>query len=214
MRDDRRPLSRRAFLAGTTGLWISVALPRPRTAAAAAASAAPSTLTTAEWRCVEAITMRILPTDDTPGAREAGCVNFIDKALAAEDADALPAYRAALSALDRDCRERFALPFAELGTEIQDAVLVELETGRIERWQADGAQPEAFFATIRMHTILGFLLDPRHGGNRDYVGWKTIGWPGPVHALGGADADQLAGRRRVVPIWERVTTTPHDPQED
>lgn len=205
-------LSRRDFLvggvAGGTSLWISLSL--PRSAAAAAASAAVSagsdgraSFTPQEWRSVEAITARILPTDDTPGALEAGCVNFIDKALAGVDAGALPAYRAALAELDRRCQARFESDFASLPAESQDRVLSELETATIEGWAAEDAAPDAFFATVRMHTIMGFVLDPRHGGNRDYAGWKTVGFPGPVHHLGGALPEHMSGEAVFVPIWAR-----------
>jgi len=35
----------------------------------------------------------------------------------------------------------------------------------------------SFFETVRLHTIVGFLIDPDagRGGNRDGVGWKLIG---------------------------------------
>ena len=32
-----------------------------------------------------------------------------------------------------------------------------------------------FFETLRQHTIMGFLIDPDYGGNRDGAGWKVIG---------------------------------------
>jgi len=36
----------------------------------------------------------------------------------------------------------------------------------------------AFFNLLRSHTMAGFFADPVHGGNRDMVGWKLIGFPG------------------------------------
>lgn len=204
-------LSRRDFLVGSAGLWISVSLPRTRAAAAAATSSQPQTFSSQEWRAVEAISSRIIPTDDLPGAREAGCVNFIDKALVGEDADAAPAYHAALAELDRICRKNFGGAFADLTATQQDALLTQLEAGEIEDWLAQDASPEAFFATVRIHTILGFVLDPRHGGNRDYAGWRAMGFPGPVHHLGGALPEHMTGEVRFVPIWERSkkATKPH-----
>ncbi len=196
-------LSRRDFLVGSAGLWISVSLPRTRAAAAAASSDQPQTFGPDEWRAVEAISARIIPTDDLPGAREARCVNFIDKALVGEDASAAPAYHAALEELDRICRARFGGGFADLAAERQDQLLGQLETAEIEDWRAEDATPDAFFATVRMHTILGFVLDPRHGGNRDYAGWRAMGFPGPVHHLGGALPEHMTGEIRFVPIWER-----------
>lgn len=196
-------VSRRAFLAGSAGLWISVAIPRPLAAAAVQQASKPAALTPLEWQAVEAITARILPTDDLPGAIEAGCVGFIDKALAHEDASALPAYRRALRELDRVCLRSEGGRFAALTPAVQDGILAALEEGRLVGWNAAAADPVAFFATIRMHTILGFVLDPRHGGNRDHVGWQVMGYPGPVHHLGGAQPDQMLGKTRFVPIWER-----------
>lgn len=217
-------LSRRSFLSGavmgTAGLWIQAASPRPLAAeamgephasgGAAAGSAkggsAPTrhAFTAAEWTEVEAMTGRILPTDETPGAIEAGCVRFIDRALANEDAHALPLYRQALAALETLCQARRAQPFSAWTPKQQDALLHELEAGAVEGWEASEADPAAFFATLRMHTLLGFVLDPSYGGNQDYIGWKTMGFPGPVHHLGGSQPDQMSGERAFVPIWERV----------
>ena len=196
-------VSRRAFLAASAGLWISVAIARPLAAAAVQRASQPQALAPLEWQAVEAITARILPTDELPGAIEAGCVDFIDKALAHEDDAALPAYRRALRELDRVCRRSEGERFAALEPAVQDGILAALEEGRLAGWDAAAADPVAFFATIRMHTILGFVLDPSHGGNRDHVGWQAMGYPGPVHHLGGAQPDQMLGETPFVPIWER-----------
>lgn len=37
----------------------------------------------------------------------------------------------------------------------------------------------SFFATLCLHTRQGFYCDPVYGGNKDQVGWKVIGFPGP-----------------------------------
>ena len=85
-------VSRRNFLSrGITGLsavWVSTHLPALVAAAdhahRAANSATPPKFeffTPEQAAEVEAITARIIPTDDTPGAREAGVVYFIDRGL-------------------------------------------------------------------------------------------------------------------------------------
>lgn len=33
-------------------------------------------------------------------------------------------------------------------------------------------------------TIMGFLADPKYGGNRDFTGWKVAHYPGPSHHRG------------------------------
>ena len=194
-------LSRRELLAGATALWVSACLPRPHALEAARASSAPSALTPAEWRSVEAIAGRIVPTDHEPGAVEAGSVNFIDKALAHEDAAALPLYRAALRALDELCRARHGAPFEALAPGEQDALLRELEAGEVAGWSGGEAAPDAFFASVREHAILGFLCDPARGGNQGFAGWRVVGFPGPVHHLGGASAEQMLGRAPFPTAW-------------
>ncbi len=186
-------LSRRELLAGAAALWVSACLPRPRALEAASASSEPSALARGEWRAVEAIAARIVPSDHEPGATEAGCVNFIDKALATEDAAALPRYRAALRALDELCHARHGGPFEALSPVVQDALLRELEDGDVPGWSGGDAEPAAFFATVREHAILGFLCDPARGGNRSFAGWRVVQFPGPVHELGGATPEQMLG---------------------
>lgn len=219
---DGQAISRRSFLAGSASgvagtvvggvaLWIDLGTPRAARAGSAADErplpGARRSFSKAEWKQVEAITARILPSgpspEASPGALEAGCVRYIDRALAEEDAAARPLYRAALGALDALCRDRKGSGLDEWSSAAQDRLLHELEAGDVPGWSAPEADPSSFFATIRMHTILGFVLDPKYGGNRNYAGWKTMGFPGPVHHLGGSQPDQMRGERRFVPIWER-----------
>ena len=44
-----------------------------------------------------------------------------------------------------------------------------------------GATPTApaFFEILRAHTVEGVFCDPIHGGNRDFAGWRLLGYPGP-----------------------------------
>jgi gluconate 2-dehydrogenase gamma chain len=83
-------IARRQFLRlsanAISGVWIAAAL--GELASSAVLSCAPPgrtstwrTLTDADAAVVDAIAALIIPTDDTPGAREAGVVQFIDRAL-------------------------------------------------------------------------------------------------------------------------------------
>ena len=198
-------VSRRQFLRDGSiyggGIWIVLQLPRPKAARAAAASATPVVFSLTEWKTVEAITGRIIPTDAEPGAIEAGCVNFIDKALANEDARALPLYRLGASGTDAVAKERFAKAFVELDPTRQDQVLVALESGQAPGWPEGPISAPVFFETVRAHTIIGFLADPKYGGNRDYAGWKLVGYPGPRHHLGGYTPAQMLGKAKIKTIW-------------
>ncbi len=202
MTDD---LSRRDLLVGGvvygSSLWLLLTLPRPRAAQAAAESTQPLVLSEGSWKTLEAITARIIPTDDTPGAVEAGCTNFIDKALAHEDAALKPTYTAGLAGIDAVSRRRFEKPFVALANEPQDAVLAALESGAADGWPAGDVKPGAFFEAVRAHTIIGFLADPKYGGNRDHAGWKVVGYPGGGHHLGGYSRDQLMGKEKIIAVW-------------
>jgi len=205
-KDGNAGLSRRDFLVRGSmyggGLWIAANLPRPKAARAAQASREPVVLSPHEWSTVEAVTARIIPTDEQPGAREADCVNFIDKALANEDEAAVPLYQLGVGGVDAAARKRFERSFVELEPGQQDAVLASLESGEAPGWPDGPVPAQIFFETVRAHTIIGFLADPKYGGNRDYAGWRVTGYPGPRHHLGGYSADQMLGKAPVRPVWE------------
>ena len=108
---------------------------------------------------------QIIPTDDTPGAREAGVIYFIDRALTTFDRDRQPSYTQGLIALQSKTREMF--PGTASFSSLTSAQQIQLLTA-IEKTD--------FFELVRVHTILGFLSNPEYGGNRDKVGWKLIGF--------------------------------------
>jgi hypothetical protein len=199
-------VSRRELLVGGAvyggSVWLLLNVSRPRAARAAQESSRPAVLRDGEWRTVEAITARILPTDHEPGAVEAGCANFIDKALAHEDAAMVPLYRGGLAGLDAASQKRFVKPFAALASEQQDEMLAALEAGALEGWTGGkGAPPATFFEAVRAHTIIGFLADPKYGGNRAYAGWKVVGYPGGGHHLGGYSPEQMMGKAKITTVW-------------
>lgn len=199
-------ISRRDFLlqsalyGGT--LWAALNMPRPRALAAAAASDTPVVLTAAQWKTVEAISGRIIPADAEPGAIEANVVNFIDKALANEDAALKPVYAAGLPGVDAVSAKRFKKKFVELTPAEQDEILTALESGKADGWPKGAVAAPAFFAAVRDHTVFGFLCDPVYGGNRDYAGWKVAGYPGRQHHRGGYTKEQMLGKEPIVPAWK------------
>lgn len=198
-------ITRRALLQRGTRLGGAAVLagwiPFPRAAQAAAASSEPAVLSPAQWQTLEAMTARIIPTDQQPGAREAGCVNFIDKALANEETAARPLYEAGLAATDTVATATFGARFIELTPAQQDALLFQLEGGTATGWPAALPPSPVFFEAVRAHTVIGFLADPKYGGNRDFAGWKVSGYPGPRHHSGGYTAEQMAGTAPVRTVW-------------
>jgi gluconate 2-dehydrogenase gamma chain len=134
----------------------------------------PRALSPSEFNTVQAIAGRVVPTTDTPGAIEAGAVDYIDFALAEPYRAQLARYQRGTAQLDTHCRESFGKAFADLAPEQQDEVLEGLEGGKIAG-VADGPQ---FFELVRRHTMEGFFCEPYYGGNRDLVGWKLVNFPG------------------------------------
>lgn len=198
-RVSRRELLRAGSLYGA-GFWLALHLPVPA-ASADADPMQPLALSAGEWRTVEAVTGRILPTDHEPGAVEAGCVAFIDRALAHDDAGALSLYRFGVRGLDAVSRRRFEKPFARLSPVQQDAVLAAVQDGSAEGWPEGPVPSPVFFETVRAHTVIAFLADPKHGGNRGYAGWKVVGYPGPRHAGGGYTPEQMRGTAPITTAW-------------
>lgn len=132
---------------------------------------------------MEAITARIIPSDETPGAREAGVIYFIDRALVTFASDSQKTYREGLPEVQSLVSEKFPgmKKFSAATPDQQDAVLEELSKSasppRGRRGNRAGANSQPFFETVRYHTIAGFLIDPdsNRRGNRGGVGWKVIG---------------------------------------
>jgi gluconate 2-dehydrogenase gamma chain len=168
--------SRRSFLVDSvTGLnaaWITANLPGILAAQEHARQAAESGqlpqltfFTPAQATEIEAMAAQIIPTDDTPGAREARCLYFIDKVLTTFARNSQPVYVQGLQELQAKTAQLYpgANKFSALTSEQQIKTLTEIEK-------------TPFFNTVRTHTVIGFFARPVHGGNHDKIGWKLIGY--------------------------------------
>ena len=114
---------------------------------------------------IEAMAAQIIPTDESPGAREAHCIYFIDRALSGFAKDTQSAYAKGLQDLQAKTLELYpdGSKFSALTSDQQIKVLTAMEK-------------TPFFRTVRTHTVLGFFSRPVHGGNSDKIGWKLIGY--------------------------------------
>jgi gluconate 2-dehydrogenase gamma chain len=126
---------------------------------------------------VAAFAERLMPgAPGKPGARDAGVLKYIDLALAGAYADQQDFYRRGLAALDAYCRKTFSKPFVQLSAAQQDEAIAVIEQGKASEFTYPSA--EAFFNAIRTHTMEGMFADPIYGGNKDFAGWKLVGFPG------------------------------------
>jgi gluconate 2-dehydrogenase gamma chain len=126
---------------------------------------------------VAAFAERLLPGEPgKPGATDANVLNYIDLALAGAYADQQDFYRRGLAQLDAYCSKTYQKPFVKLSAAQQDEVILALEQGKAGGFEFPTAQ--AFFNALRTHTMEGMFADPVYGGNRDFAGWKLVGFPG------------------------------------
>jgi gluconate 2-dehydrogenase gamma chain len=114
---------------------------------------------------MDAMVAQIIPADETPGAREAHCLYFIDRALSGFLKTSQPVYTKGLDELQAKTKELYpdAAKFSALTSEQQIKVLT-------------GIEKTPFFRAARTHTVLGFFSRPVHGGNYEKIGWKLIGY--------------------------------------
>jgi len=158
--DSRRNFLLRSFSAGAAA-WLAATWPAEVAAAEAAQKMGAFTYFTPEQaREIDAMAAQIYPTTDTPGAREAQVIYFIDLALVTFAQDKQDIYAKGLADL---ATKTGGKRFAALSPAEQIALLTSIEK-------------TPFFRTVRDHTIMGMFAAPQHGGNYKKVGWTQIGY--------------------------------------
>jgi gluconate 2-dehydrogenase gamma chain len=126
---------------------------------------------------IAAFTERLMPSaPGKPGARDTDVLNYIDLALAGAYAELQDFYRRGLAQLEAYCRGTYKDPFVRLTPERQDEVLTALEEGKAAGFTYPTAKE--FFNVLRTHTMEGMFADPLYGGNKDFAGWRLVGFPG------------------------------------
>jgi gluconate 2-dehydrogenase gamma chain len=127
--------------------------------------------TVGEAATIDALAAQIIPTGDTPGAREMGVVRFIDQALAGFLSPLAPMFRMRLADFEANCRAAHAgrTEFAALAIDQQIEWLRQVER-------------TPFFESLQQLTVLGALTMPEYGGNRNGLGWQLIGFK-DLHAF-------------------------------
>ena len=127
----------------------------------------PRFLTADEYALAAGLASLIIPTDETPGAAEAGVAEFIDT-MAAHDRALQPRLRRGLAWLQARSRLLHGRRFDELSTADQIAFLEHLaHAARHRRGEEEGRR---FFQLIREYTVMGFYTSR--------VGLEQLGYPG------------------------------------
>lgn len=176
--------SRRQALFGATlsfgAIWTTLSLPSVATAQTML-SWLPKVLTQAQAQVLEVVVELIIPTTDTPGAREARVARFIDRAMGNfYDPVQVMTMRDGLDRMQADAQAAYGAAFISLGAGRQTELLT--------RYDAEAARLPLshFFALIRQATTVGFFTsetgatktlryDPFPGEYRGCVPLKEIG---------------------------------------
>jgi len=110
-------------------------------------------------------------------------------------------FRLGISGMDAYAQQLYSANFANLTPDEQDRILQDMEKGTPKTFDgtsiqsfppapmANGSEATqsagpvgigaaAFFSLLVQYVKAGFFADPVHGGNRDMVGWKLVGFPG------------------------------------
>ena len=158
--DDRRGFLLKSFSASAAA-WLTANWPLQVAAAEAAQKTGGFTyFTPQQAREIDAMAAQIYPATDTPGAREAQVIYFIDLGLVTFAADKQGIYDSGFGELTRACGGK---SFASLPSDEQIRVLTAIEK-------------TVFFKTVRDHTVMGMFSAPQHGGNFHKTGWQQIGF--------------------------------------
>ncbi len=127
----------------------------------------PQFFTPAEYELLDHLTALIIPTDDTPGAREAGASEFIDF-MAANDPTIQQAFRDGLHWLNGRARQAHMTDFGKLSPEQQNALL---KTVAYRRDYLPGQEAEQkFFLLLRRYTVMGYYTSR--------IGLEELDFPG------------------------------------
>lgn len=132
-----------------------------------AAAYVPQFFTADEYSTVERLCDLIIPSDGSPGAREAGVSEFIDF-MVASDPSVQYGFRYGLTWLNAHAEEQYTKPFRSLSAEDQAAILKRLAYK--EQFRAGEEEGRRFFNLIREYTMMGFYTSR--------VGLEEIDFPG------------------------------------
>lgn len=174
---EKHQVSRREFVAAAaTGMavsaWLAPGNGELHAAAVYAEQAGAqdryTVLTPDQARELDAVTSTLIPSDGTPGAREARVVRFIDRSLGTWAKAQKPALEGALKALaEYVAKERAGTAsFAALKPADRTKVLEAFE-------QTHGNE---FNGGFFFPTMAGMFAHPSYGGNANKVGWALVGF--------------------------------------
>lgn len=140
----------------------------------------PQFFTPEEYEIVTSLSEIIIPSDGTPGAREAGVAEFIDF-IVTSDPSLQYRFRYGVSWIAAHARHLHNRPYRDLTPEQHIAMLTTLAYR--DRYRTGEEDGRAFFALIREYTMIGFytsrvgMEELQYPGLQQY--WREV--PGCTH---------------------------------
>jgi gluconate 2-dehydrogenase gamma chain len=126
---------------------------------------------------------RLVPRDEWgPGAVDADVGTFF-RAIFADQrlATIHPLLKRGCSFMMRVAKAETKQAFTSLDGPSRDEIIRRLVENAM---RPDGFSGPMFVRIVMALTLEGFLGDPRHGGNKDGIGWKTVGFSPEGRAQG------------------------------
>lgn len=116
----------------------------------------PRALTTDQADLLGLLVDRIIPTTDTPGAKDVGVPVFIDKLLHQwVDPNERERFLNGLAAIDEETRKTYGVALREATPAQQNALLTRHDQRAVQAREED-ADPLPFFATLKEWTLVGY----------------------------------------------------------
>ena len=146
----------------------------------ARASRAPSFFDKHQYATVTELASLIIPTDETPGAKEAKVNEYIDMIVGESGHDVKKIYLDGLAWLDKTSVERHNKKFVDLTNNEQVAILTEIS--QIKNPTPENEVQAKFFRAIKDITIDGFYTSKIGIEELGYIGNTVLDeFPGCTH---------------------------------
>jgi len=169
-RDVLRILSMAATASQFPGFsrWVCAAQhAHPGSVQVQAAKYEPQFFSPDEYATLDLLTDLIIPRDDSPGARDAGVVEFIDF-MAASDPEIQQPFRTGLQWLDAHAAQTYGTAFTRLPVDRQTGILQTLASRK--QHTPDRAAGQEFFDLVRTYTVMGYYTSR--------IGLEQLDFPG------------------------------------
>ena len=144
--------------------WSFAAAEHAHATPAKPANYQPQFFSPSEYRLLDQLCELIIPRDETPGARDAGVVEFIDH-MVAHDSDIQFRFRRGLELVDALSVEEHGRDFMSLTADKQEGALRRLAAAN--PMELEGA---SFFKLLRSYTVMGYYTTR--------IGLEALDYPG------------------------------------